>query len=260
MRGGAVGRGGVLGVLSTGALAAAVLVGCARSGEGGSTGGSDAASIAGPATTAPAGSRLTGPQAAALAQTLFTNYDNGGATIDVTIPYGPAATFRLTGDIDWKTHRGRGRLETQYRDGRPSQTNELAWTPDAIAVTDPATGAWSVHRADPDKASLDRVLRLVDSLSSDRPENAQLLRQSDAVFLRNETVDGTELEVFRVGPRTTYWIEPDTGRMHRAQADFNGFAAPVTVGLTAPGPRTVVLPAELSAPAATGPSAPTGTG
>ncbi len=209
-----------------------------------------------PGTTAP-GAPLTLAQATTLAQTLFENYDRGGASIEATIPYGPAATFRFTGDVDWREHRGHGQLETVFADSRPSQTTEVTWTRDAVAITDPQ--GTTTHALDPQASPLDRVLAFVDSLESDRPENAQLLQQGDARFLGSEGDGAAAVDRFRAGARTTYWVRREDGRMVRVEAAFNGFAGPVVIEVRDPGPRSVALPPAL-ATVGTGPAPASGPG
>ncbi len=229
--------------LGLGAVIAALLWGAAcGASEGGDPGGTTAPGSV-PGTTMP-GSPLTLSQATTLAQTLFENYDGGGASITATIPYGPAATFRFVGDIDWHEHRGHGQLETVFADGRPHQTTEVTWTRDAVSTTD-AQGTASTHALDPKSSPLDRVLAFLDSLSSDRPENAQLLQQSDATYLGSEGAGTDAVDHFRAGARTTYWVRVGDGRMVRAEAQFSGFAGPVVIEVHDPGPRSIALPPAL---------------
>jgi hypothetical protein len=74
-------------------------------------------------------------------------------------------------------------------------------------------------------STLDTVLRLLLGLSSDRPENAMLLRQSDARWLREDHLGGVTADVLR-GPSAgagaanlRYWVARD-GRLLRVEADF----------------------------------------
>jgi len=89
----------------------------------------------------------------------------------------------------------------------------------------------------------DLLLTLLLSLGTDRPENALLLRQGSAEFLRHDEVDGVRVTVMS-GPRpaqdtqeskTRYWVDAD-GDLRRFEAylgDAQGRDAVVTV-LSAP--------------------------
>ena len=57
---------------------------------------------------------------------MFNNYEAGGASFVVSVPYGPAATFKMAGEIDWKKHQIRGVLETPFSSGAPSQSRPFA--------------------------------------------------------------------------------------------------------------------------------------
>lgn len=94
---------------------------------------------------------------------------------------------------------------------------------------------------DPATSTLDTVLVLVSSLGVDRPENAQLLQRSDARWLRDDTVDGVDVDVI-AGPAdadtgegagtTRFWID-DTGVLRRFEADLPSGTVSVTLRPTA---------------------------
>ncbi len=74
------------------------------------------------------------------------------------------------------------------------------------------------------EAALDSALSVVFALAADRPENAQLLRQSDARHLGEVEVDGEQQQVFRLpsvdggGEAVTrLWLDGD-GRLRRMDA------------------------------------------
>lgn len=82
------------------------------------------------------------------------------------------------------------------------------------------------------------------ALVSDRPENAQLLRQSDARFLGTQQIDGTELSVFRLpssdgsGGQTRMWLDAD-GALRRLDDGGEGLVLRMTDAPSAPRPDVV---------------------
>ena len=84
------------------------------------------------------------------------------------------------------------------------------------------------RRLDPSTSALDLMLSLLSSLGADRPEDARLLQQSDARWLRADEVDGIAVDVV-AGPRggggvgeagrTRYWIDAG-GHLLRFEADL----------------------------------------
>ena len=101
------------------------------------------------------------------------------------------------------------------------------------------------------------MLLLLLELGSDRPDNAQLLLQSDAQWLRADTDDGVPVDVFAgpsapvvsgetaAGPnpgRLRYWVD-GTGRLLRFEVDLP--TGMVSVGLNhsgfAPFPQAAEL-------------------
>lgn len=202
-----------------------------------------AALIAGcttPATQpAAAGPRpLTELEADRLAITRFGNYRAGGLhfTATVTNAGGPLS---LAGDLDTRAHVGYAAAEFTEADRRTVAV--LRWTPGSASSwpdtgdgrTPPAappTGPPRQHTLRPAGSTLDAVLRLLLALSSDRPENAVLLRQSDARWLRQDRLGGTVADVLQ-GPSAgsgrselRYWVTPDA-RLLRVEAGFVGARA-----------------------------------
>ncbi|MGW7574823.1 hypothetical protein [Streptomyces sp. NPDC054765] len=205
---------------------------------------------------------LTTSEAELMSTVRFLNYQRVRGQIHATVP-AAGRTLRITGRVDWTTHTGyaqvlvpgqpqnilvRWDLRTAYV--HPDSTGRLPATP-------PRSG-WQHRPLDPRANPVDAVLLLALSLGTDRPENAQLLRQGGASWLRSERLNGTPVTVI-AGPkppdsgdtappapgtasgsaerRTRYWIDAD-GRLHRfaalvaggkwATLDFpHGEAAPI---------------------------------
>jgi hypothetical protein len=193
---------------------------------------------------APSPRPLTEAEAEALAVARFGNYRAGGLHITATVS-SAAGPLRLAGDLDTRAHVGYAAVA--YADATSGTGQGTVRRGVAVLRWDPATvDTWlgvgdghappSTLPAEPPQrralrageATLDTVLLLLIGLSSDRPENPLLLRQSDARWLRADTLDGTPVDVLR-GPSATperaqlggslrYWLDP-AGRLLRVEAE-----------------------------------------
>lgn len=162
---------------------------------------------------------LTQAEAERLGVVRFRNYDAGVRSIDVAVPAssdGPAV--RLTGWADLATHSGYA-LAAEGPASIATVTGMVAWAADGVtrlgvhgAPTDAAPGDapplpvpgedWQVAPVTDDGRGVVEAVRVLQQLGADRPENASLLMQSDAAWLRSDTVAGTSVDVF-VGPSPT---------------------------------------------------------
>lgn len=165
---------------------------------------------------------LTQEQAELLAVARFTNYGHRVVTFVGRIP-SAAGTLELTGRVDYVHGVGYGTLRTEGGNGYGS-AGVLQWNRRALgflagatqAGDPPPAGQWQMRPLQAPGGELDTALALLLGLGNDRPDNAQLLRQSDARWLRSDRVDGTAVDVFegphtagRPGtsaPRLRYWV------------------------------------------------------
>jgi hypothetical protein len=173
-------------------------------------------------SSAPAPHPLTQDQADLLAVIRFKNYDHGLVSFRGRVP-SAAGTLELAGRIDYRRGIGYGTLRTEGGSGYGS-TGLLQWNGRALAflagATDaagsPPAGQWQLRPVQAPGGELDTALALLLGLGSDRPDNAQLLRQSNARWLRPEAVGGTPVDVFEgpgaaagrhdSDPRLRYWV------------------------------------------------------
>jgi hypothetical protein len=181
---------------------------------------------------------LTEREADRLAVARFGNYQAGGVhfTATVTNVSGPLS---LAGDLDTRAHIGYA--AAAFTEAGRRSVAVLHWTPGSVSSwldtgdghTPPPVlpaGSPGQRALQPANSTLDAVLRLLLALSSDRPENGVLLRQSDARWLRQEHLGGTVADVLQ-GPSAgsgasdlRYWVTPDA-RLLRVEAGFAGAKA-----------------------------------
>lgn len=195
--------------------------------------------------SAPATSTMTASQADLLALARFNDYQTGVTAIDAAIPIS-GRNYELDGRVDWRSHLG-------YATLTGDDAVLLQWTANGIAVHGSWTGplpakppadGWTTRQWQ-QGADLDTALQLILDLSSDRPENAQLVRQSGASVLRRDMIGGQSVTVFAGPPEagsatahTRYWIS-DTGTLRRFEALIDGSSTWTRVDL-ATGPAAPI--------------------
>jgi hypothetical protein len=196
---------------------------------------------------------LTEQQAELLAVARFTNYDHGVVAFRSRVP-SAAGTLELTGRVDYARGVGYGTLRTDARHDYGStgllQWNRkgLAFLADATQAADPPpTGQWRLRPLQASGGDLDTALALLLGFGNDRPDNAQLLRQSDARWLRQDTVDGTAVDVFEgprggsgKSPKLRYWVA-GSGDLRRVEARIGTAESDAAFDLTPGGAPFVAL-------------------
>ena len=217
-------------------------------------------------TAEPESPRVTGlttEQAERLAVTRFRNFDAGVREITVTVSGLDTGDVEVAGWYDYATHTGYGSATSAGEDA-----GLIWWSADTIATREGATGdgtaplplpsdGWQSGALDPTSTSLANALALATNLGSDRPENPQLLAQSDAAFLEKDTIDGTEVEVF-LGPsadgtaesssaadlssRARYWVG-DTGTLLRFESPLGDGSTGATATIELGDSSDIALPA-----------------
>ena len=217
-----------------------------------------AAAASGPVTTvafdpkADDRGRLTTAQALLLSRMLVKNEEAKGAIVTMVVPFGPAATFTLTGPVDWAGDRAALVMSTKRSDGvgvpdspvywdRGGILTELDGLPAAMAAKGRAGVQFVARVIDPKGVSLDQLITFVGSLAVDRAENPILLRQADTAFVGTKVIDGVTVEGYRYG-KTKYWVDPATGLLREVEARFARYASPVLITISGHGPQAVSLP------------------
>ncbi|MFB9368295.1 hypothetical protein [Kitasatospora albolonga] len=192
---------------------------------------------------------VTTDEAARLALSRLTSYTASPVVVEVEVPDGEAGT-KVRGLVDYRTGHAVGAYESAT--GAAGlvawDTTGLGVAPDGNRRTLPEAAhaaesmpptAWSARAYTTDP--LDAALRVLMVLGADRPDNAQLLAQSGARWLRDERLDGGHLYGVFSGPlpkgaadggaRLSYWVDGD-GNLRRFQLRVDGLPRPVTVDLT----------------------------
>lgn len=164
------------------------------------------------------GEPLTIEQSEVLAQTRFQVASRGEVALEISVL--PADDIdHLAFDVTLDPE-GAAAWGTMSRGPEDLAVDEaVAFTPEAFASL--SNGQWqAVSFAEGPSAAL----AVIFSLGADRPENAQLLRQSDATYLGTVDVDGEQQQVFRLpsvdgegGASTRMWLDED-GRLQRLDA------------------------------------------
>ncbi len=166
-------------------------------------------------TLSETGEVLTTEQSEMLAQTRFQVAAAGQQVLEISIlPADDVDHLALDVTYDPSTHAAWGTMLRGPEDLAVEET--IAFTPEVFAQLQ--GGQWAnVALADGPSPAL----AVVFALSADRPENAQLLRQSDARYLGSLDVEGEAQQVFRLpsadgesAARTRLWLDED-GRLQR---------------------------------------------
>jgi hypothetical protein len=224
-------------------------------------------------TSIPAGSKLTVGQATKLSRLFFVNRDQGGADVHIQVPYGIGSSITIVGQVDWKKHIGAAQIQVISDDGTIVDTSKVWWG----NVQDPQRGfvvsslkglteemqtagrpgVLYVARPFSEKSPVDLILRYLDALSAEQPENPLLLRQdkktgyigTDTVELIGQGATPTDpptkttvsTDVIRFG-RSRYWIDTKTSELVQAAAPLAGLRSPTVYSFTNRGEKKVVLP------------------
>ena len=179
------------------------------------------------------GTGLTSAQSERLAVTRFRNFDAGTRAVHLVIPQSEVGEIQLTGWYDFGQGVGYGAVAGGGTVWWNSDTVAFRDTPSAEPGIPLPTDGWVGYPLDPSANPLATALALVGSLGADRPENPQLLAQSDAVWLRSDAIGTTAVDVF-VGPsadgattsapsseRARYWVD-DIGTLLVFEAPVSG--------------------------------------
>lgn len=187
--------------------------------------------VLGACSTTPDARSLSVEEAERLALVRFSNYTTGVSAFTASVP-SAGGKLVLDGRVDFVNHLGYAGMRTDGREDEFSQgllqwnlgRMAFAMTPTTKAVDPVPVVDWQVRELQEKGSELDGALRLLVNLGADRPENAQLLLQSSARWLRSDRIGETTVDVLE-GPkqkdadsaRLRYWVDGD-GKLCRLEA------------------------------------------
>lgn len=189
---------------------------------------------------------LSIPEAERLALVRFSNYTTGVSAFTASVP-SPGGKLVLDGRVDFVNHLGHAGMRTDGRDDEFSK-GLVQWNLGRMAFATAPSADWQVRDLQERGSELDGALRLLVNLGADRPENAQLLLQSSARWLRADRIGDTAVDVFE-GPkqkdaaeaRLRYWLDPD-GKLRRLEAKLGNSEELAVFDFTGPGEPVQVIP------------------
>lgn len=206
----------------------------------------------GPSTPSTTQRPLSSEEAASLADALYLDQQDGGATFSASAAWTSVGrTISMQGDVDWVNHQGHALVRAT---GADAGLTEVWWNTDVVIeywpTLDAVLGglghpeAHAVSREpDPDKRLVDHVIAVVNGLAAPERENPLLIQQKPgSAFVRNDELRGSPVDILRYGERNLYWLSQDTSRLLRFDGNAATGAAPTVVDLLSTGPRTITPP------------------
>ncbi|WP_277207621.1 hypothetical protein [Isoptericola croceus] len=170
---------------------------------------------------------LTTDEAQGLATMRFQNYAAGVRTVRFEVA-DAGRTYAVDGWVDFVAHLGYAGVHETSSD----ETGLLAWSAQTVSTFDGDSGAsepepeppplpplpppgmdddgttWTGSDLVPDQSRLHALLAVIVGLGNDRPDNPVLLQQSDARWLRQDSIDGVPVQVL-AGPTSDDVSEQD---------------------------------------------------
>lgn len=188
------------------------------------------------------GGRLTPTQAGRASRMLYGNFLAGGASVEISVAYSSALAVAMSGEVDWRDHRGRLTVKTVESGRGRVVWQRLVFTPEAV-YTQAATerpdrarsvdGRWVRRAPDPSGHPIDSVIALVVGLAAIRPDNPLLVRQGVLRFARSDVVAGSRVDVFTDPAKgVAYWVDRRTGALRRVRGTLPGFVGPCVIDLS----------------------------
>ncbi|TQF04329.1 hypothetical protein E6W39_21500 [Kitasatospora acidiphila] len=203
---------------------------------------------------------VTMDEASRLALTRLNLYQASPVAVTLTATEGGGVVLRVSGVVDYRTHRAVGSYQTTGTAGSSTASAAqldhglIVWDGDGLGLAPaldtsppwqqaehiPRSG-WSprAYTTDP----LDAGLQLLMELGADRPDNPLLLAQSGARWLGRDRIDGRDYDRM-AGPRAegttpgtgadggrsplTYWVD-GSGGLRRVTMRMAGLGTPTSL-------------------------------
>lgn len=211
-----------------------------------------AAACGGSATQQTKERPLSSEEAATLADSLYRNWQNQGATfVANTALIDSGKTVTMTGEVDWVNDQGHAFVQPA---GSDLGLAEVWWNAKLVIERWPAaerilgnigleSTRYISRTPDPEHRLVDRTIAIIVALASDQRENPLLIQQKPgSSFVREDVLRNTNVQILRYGERNLYWLSLDTGEMMRFESNSPSGTAPVIVDLLTAGPQTINSP------------------
>lgn len=187
---------------------------------------------------------VTASQADRLAEMLFTSYDAGGMTFEMTAQPSPGETTTVTGKVDFTTGIGYALVDAT---GADAPVKAAVFSSDVILESIPTleqasedTGGpsfvWVSRQVDTSAYDLDGLLGIVLGLAQQQRDNPELIQQSGTTWLRSDTLRGTKVDVFEYSDQARFWIAADGSTLLRFEGNNALLTRPVIVDVLELGP------------------------
>lgn len=205
------------------------------------------------------GDRITPAEAAALADLLHKDGEQGGADFVVTAPYSPDAVLTLTGEIDFRRSVGRAQAVTTFSNGRPDDTRTVFFSPQDLWVGDIRGLAEALTKdgvrtaaylrrpltAPDDRAGtplMDVIVRILVGLSSPTRDQAGDFTGGGYTWQGQRSIDSHLASLYRLREGRTVAVAASGDLLLQYVTPMSGGRFDVTVTLSEHGPRTIDLP------------------
>jgi hypothetical protein len=205
------------------------------------------------------GDRVTPAEAAALADLLHKDSEQGGADFVVTAPYSPDAVLTLTGEIDFRRSVGRAQEVTTFSDGRGDDTRTIFFSPVDLWVGDihgltealtrdgvPKAAYLRRPLTAPDAAAgtplIDVIVRILVDLSAPSRDRASDFLGAGYTWQGQRSIDSRLASLFRLRDGRTVAVAASEDLLLQYVTPLSGARYDVTVTLSDHGPRSIDLP------------------
>jgi hypothetical protein len=205
------------------------------------------------------GDEITAAEAEVLAGLLARNTEEGGADFLVTAPFGEDALLTLTGEVDYTGAVGRAQAVTtrgdETRDVRTVFfTADELWFGDVPGLGNALTAAglppadylrrpMSAVEDGTSPPLADVLVALVLNLSAPEDDDPGSFRAGDHTWEGQRSIDGRLSTAFGSPAGWTVAVDSSTDLLLQYVTQLPGQESPVTVSLTAHGPRDIAPPA-----------------
>jgi hypothetical protein len=205
------------------------------------------------------GDEITADEAEVLAGLLARNTDEGGADFVVTAPFGEDSLLTLTGEVDYADDIGRAQAVTT-RGGETPDVRTVFFTADELWFGDvPGLGEALTAAGLPPAGYVRRpiaaveggasppltdvLVALVLNLSAAEDDDPGTFRAGDYTWEGQRSIDGNLSTAFASPAGWTVAVDSSTDLLLQYVTELPGQESPVTVSLTAHGPRDITPPA-----------------